>query len=99
MEFLARHDADDGEERAGGFPAFGAAAGVVESDVGVEGDYDGLRRALAAKFATGAVVWLLRIEALVDGGVEGRHGWLSGFELWWVRFEDDSRTRMEENGE
>jgi hypothetical protein len=52
---------------------------VVERDVGVESDFDGLRRAFAAKFAAGAVVGLLLVDALVDGGVEGRHGWLLGF--------------------
>ena len=57
---------------------------MVESDVGVEGDFDGLRGAFAAKLAAGAIVWLLLVDALVDGGVEGRHGCLGeGKALRW----------------
>jgi hypothetical protein len=76
-ELLSGNDADDGEERAVGFPALCTAARVVESDVRVESDFYGLRGAFAAKLAAGAIVCLL-LDAAVDGGVEGGHGWLRG---------------------
>jgi hypothetical protein len=43
--------------------------GVVEGHVGVEGDFHGLRLALATQLAAVAIVCLL-LEAAVDEGVE-----------------------------
>lgn len=40
-QFVAGDYADEAKERAGGFPAFGAAAGVVEGYIGGELDFDG----------------------------------------------------------
>jgi len=68
-ELVAGYDSDDAKEGVVGFPAFGAAAGMVEGHIGVEGDFDGLRLALAAKLAAVAVVCLL-LDAAVDEGVE-----------------------------
>jgi hypothetical protein len=84
-EFLARNDADDGEQRPIGLPALRTSARVVESNVRVERNFYGLRVAFAAKLTAGATVCLL-FSAAVDGRVEGRHGWLRGG-AWWVKVE------------
>ena len=46
-DVFARHHGDDGEGRAVGLPAFGAAAGVVVGDVALDGDLDGAVAAFA----------------------------------------------------
>src|SRR4030095_4891706 len=48
---VLRHDGDHGEHRARRLPALGAAAGVVVSDVALDGDGDGIRGAVAAERA------------------------------------------------
>ena len=42
---------------------------MVEGDVGVKGDFHGLRLALATQLAAGAIICLL-LDAAVDEGVE-----------------------------
>ena len=74
-EVVAGDYADDAEEGAVGFPAFGAAAGVVELDVGIELNFDGVAGALALDFAAG-LVGVAFCDAVVDEGVDGGHcGW------------------------
>lgn len=70
-ELVAGHDGNHGEERAGGLPALGAAAGVVVEDVGGERHFDGGGAALAVQLAAGEVGAALG-EAVVDEGVERR---------------------------
>jgi hypothetical protein len=66
-------DADDGEQGAGGLPALGAAAGVVVGDVAGEGDLDFVAGAVAVEFSPGEVGRAFG-DAVVDEGVDGRHG-------------------------
>jgi len=42
LHIVARDDGDDGEGRPVGFPAFGAAAGVVVGDIAYDADLDWL---------------------------------------------------------
>lgn len=63
------HDADDREESSVGFPAFGAAAGVVVGDVSGDLDFDGVGAAVALE-GSAAEVGVAFGEAVVDVGVE-----------------------------
>ena len=63
-------DSDDGEERARGFPAFGAAAGVVVGDVALEA-YDHLVLGAAAVEVSSRELGVAFGDAFVDGRVEG----------------------------
>lgn len=69
LDLVAGDDGDDREESTLRLPAFGAAAGVVVSDLTAEGDLNGVGRALASELATRETGRALG-DALVDAGVE-----------------------------
>lgn len=69
LDLVAGDDGNDGEESALRLPALGASAGVVVQDLAVEGDLDGVGRALAANLSAGEVVGAL-CEAVLEAGVE-----------------------------
>jgi len=69
-QVVARYDGYDGEERAGGLPAFGTTAGVVVEDVGGEGDLDAVAGAEAVQRAAGEGGGAGG-DAVVEEGVEG----------------------------
>lgn len=54
-QVVTRNDTDNGEERSGGLPAFGAAAGMVVGDVALETDNDLVRGTAAVQSATGEI--------------------------------------------
>jgi hypothetical protein len=67
-------DGDDGEERAGRFPALGAPTCVVVGYVSFQGDFDGILLAMTMQFPTreGGIALL---DTVVKKRVEGqRHG-------------------------
>lgn len=66
------NDANDREESALGFPALGAATGVVVCDIACKSDLDLVGGAVAVEFAA-LEVWVTFGDAVVDGGVDGRH--------------------------
>lgn len=53
--FVDWDDANNWEERTVGFPALGAAAGMVVVDVRAEGDFDLVAGTVAVEFASGEV--------------------------------------------
>ena len=69
FDIVDGHDTDDGEEGSVGFPAFGAAAGVVVGDVSGDLDFDGVGAAVALE-GSAAEVGVAFGEAVVDVGVE-----------------------------
>lgn len=52
------YDVDDGEEGVGGFLVFGVVVGVVVSDVGGEGDFDGEGGVEVFEGVVGEWVWV-----------------------------------------
>ena len=64
LDIVARNHGDDGESRAGGLPAFGAAAGVVVGHIALDGDLDRLVRAFADKGAAGETAGALLYAAI-----------------------------------
>jgi hypothetical protein len=84
-EVIAGDDTDDGEEGAGGLPAFRATAGVVVGDVALQGDDDLVGGAAALESSTGEVGVTLG-EAVVDERVDGGHYVRDGvFQVWKMR--------------
>ena len=81
-------DSDDGEERARGLPALGAAAGVVVGDVALE-VYDNFVLGAAAVEVTARELGVALGHAFVDGRVE-RESHCYG--LFCLTFEEKNKT-------
>src|SRR5689334_4493416 len=65
LQVVTRDDRDQRELRAVRLPALGAAAGVIECRVSLEGDRNGVRRALAGERPTGEIL-CAGLDAVVD---------------------------------
>src|SRR5688500_10709295 len=68
-DFVARYYRHDREQRAFGLPAFGATASMVVRRLGLDGDFDRVRRTLADQCSACEILGG-RLEALIDGGVD-----------------------------
>lgn len=74
---VAGNNADDGEQRTGGLPALGAAAGVVVSDVAGQLNNDLIGRAFAVEVTTGEVGVTFGDAVVQERVKRGRHvGWM-----------------------